>query len=460
MMSHKPIVALPRCKSLSAVVTIRVSFGDLGTTQAHQSFLVTAFRQKRFTIRFAHYAELKDRTGRTLDSGLAILFASPHSFTGENLFEFQCHGSIALSRLVANQLLRSGSAIGLGLAEAGEFTRRAYSRGKLSLVQALAVANIARSPSTKVVQAAAHFGGSQVTTQLAKLHNHLTGFLGCVAANVYFTRLNTKTTIHRAAKLVSKASTVLHGILGRILPKTIGSEPEALVLVGDPNVGKSTMSNHLARQFSSIVSSTKGTTRDLIAKPVDLGGREVQVVDTAGIWQSQGTVGAQSVSNTLKRLLRSSWVVWVHDCCSLRTRAVDGLLCCFLTQSVHTVALNKLDYLNQNMSPAINIISLPEAKSLGVSFVRRWGVNELRRQLTRQASIIRRANEQGSDRKLHPSGKGVIWRSNSDSVPAKDQLESLVTKLGVLQKKTGVLLGVGVPATSLTSLFSRLCVGK
>lgn len=258
--------------------------------------------------RRARYAALRDQAGEVIDHGLVLFFPGPASFTGEDVAEFQVHGS----RAVLGRLLTTLTALpGLRLAEAGEFTRRAFEAGKLDLA---------------AVEGLADLIDSETEWQRRQALRQMEGALG-VAAAEWRTALVKAMTLLEAeidfsdegdvggpliAAAVAGASAVLPSLrraLGSFSAGERVREGFVVVLAGPPNAGKSSLLNALARRDVAIVSPVAGTTRDAIEVRLDLGGIPVVLVDTAGLRESADAIEAEGVRRALQRAANADLVL-------------------------------------------------------------------------------------------------------------------------------------------------------
>lgn len=265
--------------------------------------------------RKARHATLHDGAGEVIDHGLVLFFPGPASFTGEDVAEFQVHGSRAvLARLIAALTALPG----LRLAEAGEFTRRAFEAGKLDLA---------------AVEGLADLIDSETEWQRRQALRQMEGALGVAAAGWRATLVKAMTLLEAeidfsdegdvagplAAEAVAIAGSALPSLraaLGSFAAGERVREGFVVVLAGPPNAGKSSLLNALARRDVAIVSPVAGTTRDAIEVRLDLGGIPVLLVDTAGLRESADAIEAEGVRRALKRAEDADLI--------LQLRAVDA----------------------------------------------------------------------------------------------------------------------------------------
>lgn len=259
--------------------------------------------------RVATYGRIVASDGATLDRGLALWFAGPRSYTGEDLIELHVHGSPALAR----ETLVAALAAGARAAGPGEFTRRAFLSGKLDLAQAEAVADaIAAEHRAGVRAAAANLGGG-LGREIAELRRELGGIVEDLAAALDFPD---EVPDPPRARLTSR----LDAVLGRV--RALGATWErgqlvregiSVVLVGPPNAGKSSLMNALLQADRALVSEVPGTTRDTIEETLALDGIVARLIDTAGLREATDALESAGIARTHAALSAATLPLVVID---------------------------------------------------------------------------------------------------------------------------------------------------
>ncbi|RAK57307.1 tRNA uridine-5-carboxymethylaminomethyl(34) synthesis GTPase MnmE [Phenylobacterium deserti] len=286
----------------AAVAVVRVSGPRAGEA-------VRALAGRLPRPRLASLRQLAGSAG-PIDEALVLWFPRPGSYTGEDSAEFHLHGGAA----VVGALLNALSDLGLRLAEPGEFTRRAFENGKLDLAQAEGVADLVDAETeAQRRQALAQLGGRLSDAQ-ARWREALTHALAMFEAAVDFP------DEELPADVASRARPVLQGLIDDLEAAAADAERGARVregfriaLIGAPNAGKSTLLNALAGRDAAIVTSTPGTTRDVIEVPLQLGGYKVVVADTAGIRETEDEIEAEGVRRAERWADQADLRVWLVD---------------------------------------------------------------------------------------------------------------------------------------------------
>lgn len=258
--------------------------------------------------RYAHFAHIRSASGELLDQGLLLYFQAPHSFTGEDVVEIQGHGGIA----VANALLSAAIDSGARLAEAGEFTRRAFLNDKLDLSQAEAVADLIAARSTAAMQAANRSLQGEFSKQVNQLADSILQLRVYIEAALDFPEeeidfLSEGNIAQRLATWGKQlAALIAQSQQGKLL-----NEGLDLVLVGKPNAGKSSLLNALSGQDRAIVTPIAGTTRDIVRESIVIEGIPINLLDTAGLRDSQDIVEQEGIRRSREAIKHAQLIAWL-----------------------------------------------------------------------------------------------------------------------------------------------------
>lgn len=248
--------------------------------------------------------------GEVLDEAVATVFNEPHSYTGENVVELSCHGGLYLTREILRIVLENGAR----LAEPGEFTKRAFLNGKMSLSQAEAVMDLIGAQGREAARAAHTQLSGALFKQITAVKDALLKLAGHLSAWVDYPEEEVpevdETEIFSTAEQSAKT---LRTLLSRFNTGKLIREGIDTVIVGKPNVGKSTLMNLLSRCERSIVTDIAGTTRDIVEETVRLGDLVLRVSDTAGIRETDDIVEQMGVSLAKRRMKEASLVLAVFD---------------------------------------------------------------------------------------------------------------------------------------------------
>lgn len=409
----------------------------------------------------AHLGRIVDpENGDTLDEAVATTFRAPRSFTGENVVELSIHGSRWIQRELINLLVRQGCR----LAEAGEFTRRAFASGRLDLAEAEAVADVIASSSKASHRIAMSQMRGKFSAELSLLRERLLELASLLELELDFSEedvefasrvklidiaeeINTKLT--RLANSFSTGNALKNGV--------------PVAIVGAPNAGKSTLLNRLLGDEKAIVSNIPGTTRDVIEDLVEINGVQFRLIDTAGLHDTSDTVELLGIDRTVGQIERARIVLWVID---PRTpadqlqRTLNEISQKRTDDSTLIVAKNMLDIV-----PDTNIaIELPsDAVKVEISAATGHGINALETALINSAGIdnwedeIIVTNARHYEALMHAQNstertlQGLRANISGDFI-AQDLRETL----HYLGEVTGTITTPDILAT----IFSRFCIGK
>jgi len=242
------------------------------------------------------------------------VFRAPHSFTGEDVVEISCHGSSYVQQQILHLLLEQGCV----LAKPGEFTQRAFLNGKMDLSQAEAVADLIASTSAASHRMALNQMRGGFSNELLKLRTQLLNFVSLVELELDFNeedvefadRTQLKSLAKTIERLILKLSDSFR--VGNALKNGI-----PVALVGETNVGKSTLLNVLLNEEKAIVSDIHGTTRDVIEDSININGISFRFIDTAGIRDTKDKVENMGIERTYQKIEQAAIVLWILDCTQL-----------------------------------------------------------------------------------------------------------------------------------------------
>ncbi|NLE32919.1 MAG: tRNA uridine-5-carboxymethylaminomethyl(34) synthesis GTPase MnmE, partial [Bacteroidales bacterium] len=304
------ICAIATAPGVGAIALIRVS-GPAAIPLCDQLFL-TKSGQKRLAEQPSHTVHLGQfqRDGYLIDEVVATLFRAPHSYTGEDSVEISCHGSTYIQQKIIRILIEAGCR----LAEPGEFTRRAFSNGKMDLSQAEAVADLIASTSAANHKLALQQMRGGVSREIDKLRAQLLHFVTMIELELDFSEeqvefANRQELNRLAAKLEKNVRQLTESFkLGNALKQGI-----PVAIVGETNAGKSTLLNQLLNEDKAIVSPIPGTTRDVIEDLVNIRGIGFRFIDTAGLRQTKDEIELLGIERTYQQIEQASVVLWVID---------------------------------------------------------------------------------------------------------------------------------------------------
>jgi tRNA modification GTPase len=452
MMTRKlPIIAVATAPGKAGVGIVRISGQNL------QNITKTLF-QKTLLPRQASLLALRDADGQTIDQLIAIYFAAPASFTGEDVLELQCHGGPQLLELVMKRCLELGKDDDLVIAEPGEFTLRAYLNNKIDLAQAEAIADLIDAQSEAAVRGAARSLQGAFSDDINDLIEEITQLRILVESTLDFPEeeiefLENAQARKRLTAVKAKLQSLRDGAKqGKILRDGI-----QLVLAGAPNVGKSSLLNRLAGEEVAIVTPIAGTTRDRVKESITIEGVPMHIIDTAGLRETSDIVEAKGIERSWEAIRMADLVIFLTDL----TSGEDGLKARILEEIPSKCpvleVINKADLMTQ-----------PETKSSGaammISAKTGEGVEALKQKVlqivgwngSQEGAIVARRRhldclERASEH---------IARSEEFAANGNNSLELFAEELFLAQNHLGQITGKLLPDDLLGKIFSQFCIGK
>jgi len=306
-----PIVAIATAPGRGGIAVVRISGRQIETLAVG---LLGAAAAARLKPRHATRARFLDADGRVIDDGIVIFYRAPHSYTGEDVLELQGHAGPIVQRMLLARCLEAGRAIGVRLADPGEFTRRAFLNDRIDLAQAEAVADLIDASSEAAARSATRSLVGEFSGALAALGAQMTELRALIEATLDFPeedleQLGAADARERLARLRAALDEVLRRArLGAVLRDGL-----RVALIGAPNVGKSSLLNVLAGQDVAIVTAHPGTTRDRIERSIDIGGLVLNVIDTAGLRVTADEVEQLGIDRTLDAVGEADIVLELID---------------------------------------------------------------------------------------------------------------------------------------------------
>ena len=440
------ICAIATPPGVGGVGIIRVS-GPLSVSIAEQ-MLDVSLQPRR-----AHFARFRDEQGRTIDSGIALLFTAPASFTGEDVLELQGHGGPQILQMLIKRVM----ALGARPARPGEFSERAFLNNKLDLVQAEAIADLIESATEASARAAQRSLEGVFSDAVNQLQQELIDLRVFVEAAMDFPDeeidfLADSDVLERLQGTGEHLRTLLdQAHQGQLLRDGIN-----IAIIGLPNAGKSSLMNALAGRDSAIVTDIPGTTRDVLREYISLDGLPVHVSDTAGIRESTDQVEAEGVRRARATLVTADLVLLVIDSLlapepqlALRTEIPGNIPCI----EVH----NKVD-LTANEAGVDE-----DARKVRVSAKTGEGLQRL---ILLIKHIVGAATSHEGVFSARTRHLEALQRTRNHIDAGRVQLEqfnapeTLAEELRLAQKALGEITGEYLPDDLLGAIFSSFCIGK
>jgi tRNA modification GTPase len=448
-----PIVAIATAPGKAGVGIIRIS----GEGLQELAFAIT---NTRLQPRKATLIDLRNHDGRIIDSCLAIYFSAPHSFTGEDVLELQCHGGPQLLDLVVQRCLQLGHQAGLAIAEPGEFSLRAFLNEKIDLAQAEAIADLIDAQSHAAVMGAARSLQGAFSDDIHRLVQALTQLRILVESTLDFPEEEIEFLENaHARKQLTDIEQQLQRLLGAAKQGQILRDGVQLVLVGAPNVGKSSLLNCLAGEEVAIVTAVAGTTRDRVKQSVTLDGVPIHIIDTAGLRQTSDEVEAIGIERTWASIRTADLLLYIEapDAQTADEALYAEVVAALPAGCTSLRLINKVDLFNVANSatePETLFISaktgagIPELKNAILARVG-WQAGQEDVLISRQRHI---------DCLLH--AEVALSKAGVYALQGNRALELFAEELRLAQEHLGQITGRVLPDDLLGKIFSQFCIGK
>jgi tRNA modification GTPase len=389
--------------------------------------------------RHATQAHFRGADGTPIDEGVALYFAAPRSYTGEDVLELQGHGGPAVMRALLGACIDAGAR----LAEPGEFTRRAYLEGKLDLAQAEAVADLIDAASAQAARAALRSLSGEFSGEVEKLRTGLVELRALTEAMLDFPEEEVD-SLHRddAARRLATLRDALAILRKQSRQGRLLREGLHVVLVGPPNVGKSSLLNRLVGEERAIVTPVPGTTRDALREPVDIEGVPLVVVDTAGLRDTDDPVERLGVERSRREIEAADLVLAVADAAAGANPVdIPGALPVF----------NKLD-----LAPHFVV---PQG-AVGVSAKTGAGIERLREAMLREAGWVSGGEAPFLARERHLRALEQTAQHLERAANETMRMELFAEELRLAHAALGEITGEFTADDLLGEIFSRFCLGK
>ncbi|NWG39623.1 MAG: tRNA uridine-5-carboxymethylaminomethyl(34) synthesis GTPase MnmE [Hydrogenophilaceae bacterium] len=401
--------------------------------------------------RYAKFTRFMDASSEPIDEGIALYFPAPHSFTGEHVLELQGHGGPAVMQALLDRCLE----LGARLAMPGEFSLRAFLNGKLDLAQAESVADLIDASSIEAARSALHSLTGEFSRRIQAMQQRLTELRMRVEASLDFPEEEDIVEVEREKVRRGTMATLeeLAGVLAAAKQGALLREGVHVALIGQPNVGKSSLMNALAGQEVAIVTDIAGTTRDAVRQEVLLSGVSFHLIDTAGLRETSDTVEKMGIARTWAAVEQAGIALLLvdsqHGLGEAEQKIIERLPAGITRMTVH----NKIDLSGE----------APRCESgteVWLSAKTGEGIDLLRTELLRIAGW-QPAGEGGfMARRRHLDALGRAQWHLKRVLELSGQQELQAEELRLAQEALSEITGEFTPDDLLGEIFSRFCIGK
>jgi tRNA modification GTPase len=439
------IVAIATAHGRGSIGVVRVSGGDLAQFAA-------SLTGRTLEPRYATLCPFLDGEGEPIDEGIALYFPAPHSYTGEDVLEFQGHGGTAVMQLLLKRCLD----LGARMARPGEFTERAYLNDKMDLAQAESVADLIDASTAQAARTAMRSLQGEFSRSIHHLVDQLIQLRMLVEAMLDFPEeeIDAMDTARRNSALQA-----IRGELNQILLQSqqgaLLREGAHVVLVGQPNVGKSSLLNRLSGEDVALVSDIAGTTRDVIRQSLQISGIPLHVIDTAGLRESNDTVEKMGIDRTRSAAENADLILLLLDARHGMTAADKEIMSSLPQRIPRLIVYNKADLITDpgTVQPRRDDTPVFLSAKTGV------GIDELRKRIL---AMVGWHNEGGMfmARERHIQALNLAQQHLQLAAAVIQQSELFAEELRMAQESLSQITGEFKADDLLGEIFSRFCIGK
>ncbi len=394
-----------------------------------------------------YLTSLIDDDGNIIDRVLAVYFARPRSYTGEDIVEIHTHGGMFIARLCLELVMKNGAR----LAEPGEFTRRAFVNSRIDLAQAEGVLSLIKSRSIEAVHAAARTLTGELSRAAQKIHDDILALQSSVEIQLDFPEGETLRDFDVTSGIEAVISE-LDGLIARCDAGMILRDGVSVVIAGSPNAGKSSLMNAILGRKRAIVTDIPGTTRDVIGENIMIDGLPVMLSDTAGIREASDVVEAEGVRLALDAVSGSDICLYVVDSTRELTEQEKKYISSLNADSA-IIVLNKSDVRMTDVET--------ECRKVHVSAKELTGIEELKREIYDMAAknsvLSSGLNVSAGQLAALRESLSALREAHEAAFTGEDVTAGLLqsSRLAVMR-----VLGLDAGEELLDAMFSRFCVGK
>lgn len=410
------------------------------------------------SVRHAHYANFLNTQKEIIDQGIVLFFQAPHSFTGEDVLEFQAHGGpVILDQLIKNIIL-----LGARLAKPGEFSEQAFLNNKLDLTQAEAIADLINAESEQAARCALRSLQGEFSIQINHVVEKLIQLRMYVEAAIDFPEeeIDFLSNSHVLAD-TKKLSETIENLLAQAHQGALIRDGITVVISGPPNAGKSSLLNLLSKKESAIVTDIAGTTRDVLREKIIIDGMPLHIIDTAGLRETNDLIEQEGIKRAKAVLKEADLVLYLLEVSAENNleQEIKTLSQEIADNIPSIILLNKIDLINMASSiKTINnkeIIYLSIKKQLGIDLLIKTLKEKVGFQTNTEGTFIaRRRHIHALQQALHYLQNGIIqleiYRAG----------ELLAEDLRLAQEALSSITGRFTSDDLLGEIFSSFCIGK
>ncbi len=450
ILQNDTITAIATANGEGAISVIRVSGTDSFTIV--DSIFAGKSKTTESKTHTIHYGNILDKVGAVVDDVLVSVFRAPNSYTGEDSVEISSHGNNLIVKRILELLLEKGARS----AEPGEFTKRAFLNGRLDLSQAEAVLDLIKSRTESALRGARNQLDGLLSQKITGLRDTLVAAASLIELELDFSEedyefISKEDVLNKIDGVLSEIAFLLDSYrFGKLLRDGIN-----LAIIGEPNVGKSSLLNYILKEARAIVSDVPGTTRDIIREEISIDGVLFKIYDTAGIRQSADLVEKEGVKRSLETVQNSDIILWLTDVNNEYSDSIKNELEKYTNTNKIIKVVNKIDLENKKNIKGDVYISSKTGSGIEELFdsMKKHTVGE--GVYTEKSTIISNVRHYDSLKKTVE-----FLHAAKDSINNNMSGEFIAVDLRNAIDAMSEIIGVVTSDDILNNIFSKFCIGK
>jgi tRNA modification GTPase len=462
-----PIAAIATAAGEAAISILRISgegvfeIGDkVFRKSGDKSFSFSAAQSHT-----AHYGYMVDLKGNLIDEVMAIVYKSPRSFTMEDSLEFNCHGGMIVTQTVLETLLDAGCQ----LAEAGEFTRRAFLNGRIDLVQAEAIAEMIHAKTEAAYRSALSQLKGELSTRLNALREDVLHACSMLELELDFGEEDVEFQSREELRLLTAVlRTQLEELCNSFKVGKLVREGVATVIVGKPNAGKSTLLNALLGKERAIVSELAGTTRDYIEEGVVIEGILFRLIDTAGLRLSDNDIEAEGIRRSHEKIDEADLILYLYDASQSLSTAEKEEIRIIREKNPQVKFLLVGNKTDQNKPFEVGMKPMEESylnAEIVISALTRDGLQHLKSTLSLLAAGAEKLTDGSvmiTNLRHYEALRNALQnlQAAEEAITHNHPTELIAADLRACLQYIGEITGKISPDDILNNIFAKFCIGK
>lgn len=455
------IAAISTAPGIGGIGIIRIS-GDNTFEIINKIFKQKKYQEikdiKGYTIKYGHLID--PNTKEIIDEVLVSFFKKPHSYTTEDMCEINSHGGIIIMQKILDICLQNGAE----MAEAGEFTKRAFLNGRIDLSQAESIIDIINSKTEKETMASINQLNGFLSEDINRIRQKIINVMVNIEVNIDYPEYDTEEVTQTQAKnMLEEVKGDLEKLQKTFYNGKIIKEGIKIAIIGKPNAGKSSLLNALLKEKRAIVTQYAGTTRDTIEEFLNIDGIPFKIVDTAGIREAEDEVEKIGIEKSRQMADSADLVIGIFDLTSDLNDEDDEIIR-ILKEKKSIIVLNKIDLLEKDFKINKKILDLNK-KIIKISALEQTGIDELNSEIINLFKL----NEINFDSEIivtNARHKNLINKALENTNEALNVIEDnmpidiIAVYIKEILENLGLITGENVSEDIINEIFSKFCLGK